>query len=129
MKIALLWQDLQMEYGKRGYLDTKLDPQADFDDAGHRVSYRVNIVEGFPYRMGELVVTGLSPDAEKQLRRTWQIASGQVFDNAYFVKLLGMLEKPRREVFGELPVHYTQFGHFLRTDTDRHTVDVLLDFK
>jgi len=129
MKISLLWQDLQMEYGKRGYLDTKLDPQADFDDAGHRVSYRVNIVEGAPYRMGELVVTGLSPDAEKQLRHAWQIASGQVFDNAYFVKLLGMLEKPRREVFGELPVHYTQFGHFLRPDTDRHMVDVLLDFK
>jgi len=48
---------------------------------------------------------------------------------SYFENLLGMLEKPRREIFGELPVHYTQCGHFLRPDTDRHTVDVLLDFK
>jgi hypothetical protein len=40
-----------------------------------------------------------------------------------------MLAKPRREIFGELPVHYTQCGHFLRPDTNQHTVDVLLDFK
>jgi len=129
MKIEAVWRALQLEYGKRGYLDAKLDPQPDFDDAAHRVSYRVNIVEGVSYRMGELVLTGLSPDAEKQLRHAWQLAPGQVFDNAYFENLLGMLEKPRREIFGELPVHYTQFGHFLRPDTDRHTVDVLLDFK
>jgi len=129
MKIEAVWRALQLEYGKRGYLDAKLDPQPDFDDAAHRVSYRVNIVEGVSYRMGELVLTGLSPDAEKQLRHAWQLAPGQVFDNAYFENLLGMLEKPRREIFGELPVHYTQFGHFLRPDTNRHTVDVLLDFK
>jgi outer membrane protein insertion porin family len=129
MKIEALWRDLQLEYGKRGYLDAKLDPQPDFDDTAHRVSYRVNIVEGLPYRMGEMVVTGLSSDAEKQLRLAWQLAPGQIFDNAYFEKLLGMLAKPRREIFGELPIHYTQCGHFLRPDSDRHTVDVLLDFK
>ena len=129
MKIEAVWRALQLEYGKRGYLDAKLDPQPDFDDATHRVSYRVNILEGAPYHMGEMVVTGLSPDAEKQLRHAWQLAQGQVFDNAYFEKLIGMLEKPRREIFGELPIHYTQCGHFLRPDTDHHTVDVLLDFK
>ena len=129
VKIEALWRDIELEYGKRGYLDAKLDPQPDFDDTAHRVSYRVNIVEGPQYRMGEMVVTGLSPDAEKQLRQAWQLAPGQIFDNAYFEKLLGMLAKPRREIFGELPIHYTQCGHWLRPDTDRHTVDVLLDFK
>ena len=129
MKIELLWRDLELEYGKRGYLDAKLEPTPEFDETAHRVSYHVNILEGSQYRMGDMVVTGLSPDAEKQLRHTWQIAPGQVFDNAYFENLVGVLAKPRREVFGELPIHYTQFGHFLRPDTDRHTVDVLLDFK
>jgi hypothetical protein len=28
-----------------------------------------------------------------------------------------------------LPVHYETVGHWLRTDTDKHQVDVLLDFK
>jgi outer membrane protein insertion porin family len=129
MKIEALWQDVESEYGKRGYLDTKLDAQPEFDDTAHRVSYRVNIVEGAQYRMGEMVVTGLSLDAEKQLRHTWQLAPGQIFDNAYFEKLLKVLAKPRPEVFGEMPVHYNQCGHWLRPNTERHTVDVLLDFK
>jgi hypothetical protein len=40
-----------------------------------------------------------------------------------------LLSKPSRDIFGELPVHYNEFGHLLRPDANRHTVDVLLDFK
>jgi len=129
MKIDALWRDLELEYGKRGYLDAKLDVQPEFDDNARRVSYRVNIAEGPQYRMGEMVVTGLSLDAEKQLRHAWQLAPGQVFDNGYFEKLLTVLAKPRREIFGEIPIHYTECGHWLRPNTDQRTVDVLLDFK
>jgi len=39
------------------------------------------------------------------------------------------LAKPSPDIFGELPIHYTSFGHFLRPNTEQHTVDVLLDFK
>ena len=129
MKIEGLWRDIELEYGKRGYLDAKLDAQPEFDDAAHRVSYHVNIIEGAQYRMGELVVTGLSLDAEKQLRHAWQLAPGQIFDNSYFEKLLKVLARPRPEIFGEMPVHYTECGHWLRPNSDRRTVDVLLDFK
>jgi outer membrane protein insertion porin family len=128
-KIEALWRDIELEYGKRGYLDAKIDAQPDFDDTAHRVSYHVNIVEGTQYRMGEMIVTGLSLDAEKRLRQAWQLAPGQVFDNAYFEKLVTILAKPRPEIFGEMPIHYTQCGHWLRTDANRRAVDVLLDFK
>jgi outer membrane protein assembly factor BamA len=129
MKIEALWRNIESEYASHGYLDIKLDAPPDFDDSAHRVSYRVNIAEGPQFRMGELIVTGLSLDAEKQLRRAWQLAPGQIFDNGYFEKLLPVLAKPRPEIFGEMPVHYDQCGHWLRPNTDRHTVDVLLDFK
>jgi outer membrane protein insertion porin family len=129
MKIEESWRAIELEYGKRGYLDAKLDPQPDFDDAARRVSYHVNIVEGPQYRMGEMVVTGLSLDGEKKLRQSWQLAPGQIFDNNYFENLLKVLSKPRPEIFGDMPIHYTQCGHWLRPNTDRHTVDVLLDFK
>jgi outer membrane protein insertion porin family len=129
MKIEALWRNVESEYASHGYLDIKLDAQPDFDDAAHRVSYRVNIAEGPQYRMGEMIITGLSLDAEKRLRRAWQLAPGQIFDNGYFEKLLPILAKPRPEIFGEMPVHYDQCGHWLRPNTDRHTVDVLLDFK
>jgi outer membrane protein assembly factor BamA len=129
MKIEALWQTIESAYGSHGYLDAKLDPQPQFDDAAHRVSYRVAIVEGPQYRMGEMVVTGLSLDAEKRLRQVWLIAPGAIFDNGYFERLTKELARPTAEIFGEMPVHYTQFGHFLRPDADKHTVDVLLDFK
>ena len=129
MKIETSWRDIELEYGKRGYLDAKLDAQPYFDDAARRVSYHVNITEGSQYRMGEMTVTGLSLDAEKQLRHEWQLAPGQIFDNAYFEKFLKLLAKPRPEIFGAMPIHYTQCGHWLRPNSDQHTVDVLLDFK
>lgn len=129
MKMEALWQTIQTAYASHGYLDAKLDPQTQFDDTAHRVSYHVSIIEGPQYHMGEIVITGLSVDAEKRLRQVWLIAPGQVFDNSYFETVAKELAKPSVEIFGEMPIHYTEFGKWLRPDPEKHTVDVLLDFK
>jgi outer membrane protein assembly factor BamA len=129
MKIEALWQKIESYYGQHGYLDMKLNAQPQFDDSAHEISYRASISEGPQYRMGDMVITGLSVDAEKRLRQAWQIAPGQVFDDGYYELHVKILSKPSREIFGDLPVHYNEFGHLLRPDTSRHTVDVLLDFK
>jgi outer membrane protein assembly factor BamA len=129
MKIEAVWQKIESYYGQHGYLDMKLTAEPQFDDAAHQVSYVAKINEGAQYRMGEMVITGLSLDAEKRLRQAWQILPGQIFDDAYYELHVKMLAKPNRDIFGDLPVHYNEFGHLLRPDTTRHTVDVLLDFK
>ena len=129
MKIEALWQKIETYYGKHGYLDMKLAAAPKFDDAAHQIAYQVTISEGPQYRMGDMVITGLSLDAEKRLRQDWQIAPGQIFDDEYYESHLKILSTPSRDIFGNLPVHYNEFGHLLRPDTDRHTVDVLLDFK
>jgi outer membrane protein assembly factor BamA len=129
MKIEALWQKIESYYGQRGYLDMKLTAEPQFDDNAHQISYRASISEGSQYRMGDMIITGLSVEAEKRLRQAWQIAPGQVFDDGYFEIHVKILSKPSREIFGELPVHYSEFGHLLRPDASRHTVDVLLDFK
>jgi outer membrane protein insertion porin family len=129
MKIEGSWQKIEAEYERRGYLDRKVSPEPHYDDSSHQISYRVSIAEGPQYRMGEMVITGLSLDAEKRLRQAWQIAPGAVFDDVYYEQHLKILSKPSRDIFGDLPVHYNEFGHLLRPDTARHTVDVYLDFK
>jgi outer membrane protein assembly factor BamA len=129
MKIEALWQKVESYYGQRGYLDMKLNAGPQFDDAAHQISYRIGISEGSQYRMGDMVITGLSVDAEKRLRQAWQIAPGQIFDDGYYESHVKILSKPSRDIFGDLPVHYNEFGHLLRPDASRHTVDVLLDFK
>jgi len=129
MKIEYLWQKIESYYGQRGYLDMKLNAGPQFDDTAHQISYRVSISEGSQYRMGDMVITGLSLDAEKRLRQAWQIAPGQIFNDGYYESHVKILSKPSRDIFGDLPVHYNEFGHLLRPDASRHTVDVLFDFK
>lgn len=129
MKIEALWQAAEAEYGRRGYLDMKLDETPKFDDAAHQISYRSTVVEGPQYHMGQMIITGLSLEAEKRLRQAWQVTPGQVFDDGYYESHVKILSKPSRDIFGDLPVHYNEMGHLLRPDSEHHTVDVLLDFK
>ncbi len=76
-----------------------------------------------------MVLTGLSLAAEGRIHQMWSIPAGAVFDKSIFEKFLTQLQSHPAEIFGELPVHYDTVGHWLRTDADKHTVDVLLDFK
>lgn len=129
-KINAALARVEDEYGRRGYIDAKLASQAEFDDAKALVRYAITVLsEGPQYHMGELVITGLSAAAERKLRATWPIVAGAIFDRTQYETLLAKLQKPDPEVFGDLPVHYDEAGHWLRTDTSRATVDVLLDFK
>ncbi len=117
------------EYGRRGFVEARLDAQPAFDDQAHKVSYHVTVTEGWKYQMGEIVVTGTSLAAEKLLRAAFPVAAGEVFDKVKFEHFLARIQKEGNEIFGELPVHYTEVGHWLRTDPQKKTVDVLLDFK
>ena len=126
LKIAGAWERVRDEYGRRGYLDVKLEPQPVFDDAAKRVSYSVTIAEGPTYRMGELVITGLSLAAERKLTEAWRMPRGQVFDRLYFDEFLATGIK---QTFADYVIHPERPGHWLRTHPETGTVDVLLDFK
>ncbi len=129
MQIEAGWDRAREEYGHLGYLDAKIDPVASYDDQTHGVSYVVSVAEGPQYHYGTMVLTGLSLAAEGRIHQMWSIAAGAVFDKSIFEKFLTQLQSHPAEIFGELPVHYDTVGHWLRTDADKHTVDVLLDFK
>jgi len=129
MQIEAGWDRVREEYGHRGHLDAKLDAAPHYDEAAHTVSYTVNVQEGPAYRMGAMVLTGLSPTAEKRFHESWLFPSGTLFDKAAFEELLNKLQSHREKVFGDLPVHYDNVGHWLQTDAAHGTVDILLDFK
>jgi outer membrane protein insertion porin family len=116
-------------YGQQGYLDAKVDSEADFDDQAQTVWYRITIYEGRLYKFGKLVLTGISPSGEKRLRAAWPILSGDVFDKTKFEDILLKLQVHREQIFVDLPIHYESVGHWLQTDPDTGNVDVLLDFK
>lgn len=129
MEIEAALDRIQEEYGRRGYLEAAVQPVTSFNEAAHTVSYRIGIREGAQYHMGGWVITGVSTNGEARVRSTFPIASGDVFDKLKYEDFLTKLQTHAKEIFGDLPVHYDSVGHWLRTDTAKATVDVLLDFK
>ena len=129
MQVEAGWDRAREEYARRGYLEAKLDALPAYDDQAHTVSYSVSIQEGPQFHFGKMVLTGISPAAERKLHAAWPIAAGEIFDKAKFEELLAKLQTHQEQVFGELPVHYENVGHWLQTDAGSGTVDVLLDFK
>lgn len=126
MAIQAAWERVRQEYGSQGYLDVAIDPQPVYDDAKGTVSYQVKIDEGSPYKMGKLVISGLSIEAEARVREAWLIEPGKTFDLDYFHAFLGDIAK---KALAGLPVHYDHIGRYLQHNTQNHTVDVMLDFQ
>ncbi len=129
MAIEAAWDRVREEYGRRGYLQAKVDPTPVYDDQAHTIAYNVHVDEGKPFRFGTMVITGLSPTAEKHLRDTWPIPQGELFDKAKFEEFLTKLQSHSTEIFKDLPIHYDEVGHWLQPDEAKATVEVLLDFK
>jgi outer membrane protein assembly factor BamA len=129
MKIEAGWDRVREEFAHHGFIDAKLEPVPTFDESTDTVSYSVKIGEGHPYRFGKMVLTGLSPAAERKLHAAWPIAQGEIFDKAKYEEVLTKLQLHQEQIFGELPLHYQTVGHWLQPDAASGTVDVLLDFK
>ena len=129
MAIEAAWDAVRELYGHRGFLEAKVNPSLMYDDQAHTVSYSVKIDEGKLYKFGTMVLTGISLAAERRLRETWPISAGEVFDKTMFEDFLIKLQVHPEKVFGDLPVHYENVGHWIKTDPGMGVADVLLDFK
>ena len=129
MDIEAALEKIREEYGRRGYLDATLQPEASFHETAHTVSYKIAIAEGAQYHMGGWVITGLSTNGEATVRSHFPIAAGDVFDKIKYEDFLVGLQNHSKDIFGELPIHYDNVGHWLKPDIAKATVEVLLDFK
>jgi outer membrane protein insertion porin family len=126
VKIEATWERVRDLFGRLGFLDLKLDAMPQFDDAAKRVSYAVTITEGQQYRMGKLVISGLSIEGERRIRDAWKIADGALFDQHAYDQFL---DTGVKEALTGLPVHYDKIGRFVQEDSKAGTVDVMLDFQ
>jgi outer membrane protein assembly factor BamA len=126
VKTGAISQRVESIYRSRGYLDFKLDLKPQYDEQAARVSYTAAVVEGPQYKMGKLVLTGLSTEGERRIRGSWTVPAGAVFDESVYQEFL---DHGIKQAFVGLPVHYEHVGHFLEQDPQAATVNVLLDFQ
>jgi len=125
-KIEAGWESVRTAYRHLGYLDADVKPVGRLDDSTRQATYTGAISEGPRYRMGKLILTGLSVEGERRIRAAWKIAPGAVFDDDIFQEFLS---HGITQAFAGLPVHYDKIGHFLQTNPATATVDVLMDFQ
>jgi outer membrane protein assembly factor BamA len=126
MAIEAAWVRVAEAYDKIGYLDAAVNAKAEFDDKAARVSYAAAITEGPQYRMGQLILTGLSNEGERRIRNAWRIQPGTIFDQTIYEDFLA---NGIKEAFTGLPFHFDKNGRFLQKDPQAAKVDVLLDFQ
>jgi outer membrane protein assembly factor BamA len=127
--IESAWERIREEYGQRGYLESRLEPVPSYDDQERTVSYSVAIQEGAQYRYQSMLLSGMSLSGERLIQQAWPMKPGDIFDKKIFERFLTDLESHHESVFKDLPVHYTEVGHWLQTDPSKSTVEVLIDFK
>jgi outer membrane protein insertion porin family len=125
-KIEAVWERARATYGQAGFLDATLNPEPQFDDKAARVIYTVTITEGPQYRMGNLVLTGLSLEGERRIRKAFPIAQDAVFNKGMYETFVN---SGLKTAFAGLPVHYDKIGRFLQEDQTGAKVDVMLDFQ
>jgi outer membrane protein assembly factor BamA len=125
-QVQAVWERALQRYQQYGFLSVDLKPTAHFDDATGNVSYTVEVTEGPQYHMRNLVLTGLSVEGERRIRRAFPIPQDALFDKtAYDI----FAQKGMAAAFAGLPVHYEKIGKFLQLDPPNAKVDVLLDFQ
>jgi Surface antigen variable number repeat len=126
LKIEATWQAVREGFAEFGYLDVHLTPTPQYDDSAKRVSYLVSIDQGTQYRMGQLVLSGLSVEGERRIRDAWKIGPGEVFDESTYDEFLS---KGIDQAFAGFPAHYDKIGRYLQKNPKTGTVDVMLDFE
>jgi outer membrane protein insertion porin family len=73
-------------YGTKGYLLAQIQAQPIMDDGNATVAYRLNVLEGDQFRMGDLLIDGIDTKSAGELEAQWQIKKGDVYDSSYLNK-------------------------------------------
>jgi outer membrane protein assembly factor BamA len=125
MQIEKSWVEIPGVYGKKGYLKIGIRPEPAFDEASRTVTYKVAITEGSQYRMGQVMIAGLTDDEAGRVKGAWGLKTGEVFDTSYFSR--EFLEKVSRDRLLKQPNGLSVTPDYKRDD-HALTVDVVVKF-
>ena len=76
-------KEVQNAYGKRGHIQIRINPAAEFDEGAPKVTFKIAITEGPQYRMGTVEFKGFSANEAAELSKKWGLKSGEVYDRSY----------------------------------------------
>ena len=75
--------DIKRAYGKYGHIQIDVKPTPEYDDAGPKVTFKIDVNEGPQFRMGTPEFKGFSAEDVTALSKKWGLKSGEVYDQTY----------------------------------------------
>jgi len=121
--------EIGKRYAAHGYFEVELRPQPEFDEAQRRVAYNILIKEGPQYRMGNLIIKGLSEAEASSLQAAWKLRPGDFYDGKYFDVFF---KRDARLELGSIMSQRKPGFQTVTTLTPHHdtlTVDVTIEIK
>lgn len=122
---------VQTAYGRKGHLEARVRAEPVLDDAAGRVSYKLTIAEGPQYKMGKLIIKGLSGDDTKALEEAWKLKYGAVLDTGYIDTFLNIdgRDALQKIFLARLGKEQPKIEHKFEPKLQTLTADVILEFK
>jgi outer membrane protein assembly factor BamA len=116
-------------YAKKGYITTSIFEVKAVDVPTGRTNYRFTVQERAQYRMGALIITGLTPADRLQLKSKWTLAGGAIFDDSYPDQFKQNTVRPFVAAMTGRTGVRTKFDFETKPDVRKQTVDVVINFR
>jgi outer membrane protein assembly factor BamA len=121
------WAMIAGRYKSKGYLDCKITPHPEFDDANGVVNYTVDVDTGPVYHLAFVKFENVSDELRKLLMRNWQMLPGDPFDEAYVANFILSAQKADPVLMRTLAGVKASFD--VRADAQTHDVNVAIKFE
>lgn len=116
-------------YARKGYVAASILEVKSVDVPTGRTNYRFTVNEGAQYRMGTLIITGLTPADRQQLKSKWTLATGVIFDDSYLDEFKQNTVRPFVAAMTNRTRTRAKYDFETRPDLRKQTVDVVINFR
>ncbi len=126
IRLRGLWMAVAARFKSKGYLDVKVTPKPQFDEAAAKVNYDVTIETGPVYHLAFVKFEGVSDELRALLIKNWQMMPGDPFDENYAATFVGSAQAHDPILQRTLAGVATRF--YVTADPQTHDVNVVIRF-
>lgn len=122
-----IWAFITSQYTSKGYIDCKLTPHPEFDDATATANYNIDIDPGPVYHLAFVKFDNVSDELRKQLMRYWQMLPGDPFNESYVSNFIYSAQKADPVLMRTLVGVKATYD--VRADPQTHEVNLVIRFE
>jgi hypothetical protein len=108
----------------KGYLDCKVTPRPEIDEAAGLVNYTIDTAPGPQYHLGLLKFENVGDSLRSLLMRNWQMMPGDPFDESYVANFMFIAQKSDPVL--ERSLAGVKATYDVHADPDTHEVNLVI---